>query len=1163
MKQSLPLFQLVKISVLVVYLTAGIQSISEGRLHIPNDGEALVRGPYLQKASPTSMTFRWRTDPASIGVVRFGASASSLSGSVSETTAVIDHEVTITGLTPNTQYYYSVGTPTGSLQGDAANYFYTFPPEGTPKKTRIWSLGDFGYLNSARQANVKNAFKNYMKSIGDPYIDLWLWLGDNAYNQGLDNEYQAYVFSSDVGYGGDRYMKQTPIFSTPGNHDYVTNELRVNLNIPYYGVVSHPTNAEAGGVPSGTESYYSFNYGNIHFVSLDSDRYEDNADVASDVRFLESRPQLTWLKQDLAAAQANPNIKWIIAFWHHPPYTKGTHDSDTNKQLRDVRMNLLPVLEQYKVDLVMCGHSHVYERSRLMKGHYGDALTYDSKLHNSVDGSNAKSSGKFDGSSNSCYYFKSRNSATNEGTVYVVNGHGGAPGGRILSGTAQWPHNAMEVAYDDAGGSMYLEIEGGKLVSKLIAGDGSIQDQFTIIKDGDGFSVPATNGIARNATCECTDGNNQTHYTDAELNKILSISKNGQNIGRIGDGTFSLQLKGTSGASVIAPNSPTNYVTLPTGWSAANRYYTLKPTNEPSAGNPVAVSFYYTQADVDAINGKLGQVLTPQQLKVFTINDGPTTFNPDPASGHTAIPKASSPGGSGASIFTYGAKPSITGWANSGNGGSFRADFLAARLGSGGIGGALNGADPTANPVSVTLVASPAVSPGLTNLSAKVSGGTAPFSYTFSGPGVSPTAGNTARVTSLTAGVQVFSVIVTDAVSQTATAATSVTVTGGAADCGNYFVGVGAGYANTTGCGNVALGPNAGYSNMTGNQSTFVGSWAGFFSSGQANTFVGYKVGLNTTTGNFNTFLGTLAGLNNTIGSANVFLGDSAGSANAAGNYNVYLGTNAGNGAGVNGSNNVSIGSESGRSNQNGLNNTFLGYRANAGKAGLSNATAIGNNARVDISNAIVLGNGANVGIGTGSPGNKLEIHADSSGQSGLRLTQVTSAMTPIGSASKFLTVNAKGDVYLANYVSGGRAAASSDDGLWQRNGRFLQSVKGEAIIIGQGVSKTPSDYNLFVSKGILTEKVKVAIKNTSDWSDHVLGNTYQLRPLAEVERYIQQHQHLPGIPSAEEVVKDGMDVGQMNAKLLEKIEELTLYIIELKKEVNSLRQTVKPTKKR
>ncbi|WP_199736741.1 bZIP transcription factor [Fibrisoma montanum] len=300
--------------------------------------------------------------------------------------------------------------------------------------------------------------------------------------------------------------------------------------------------------------------------------------------------------------------------------------------------------------------------------------------------------------------------------------------------------------------------------------------------------------------------------------------------------------------------------------------------------------------------------------------------------------------------------------------------------------------------------------------------------------------------------------------------------------------------------------------------------------------------------------MGTNAGSANTTGTANFFLGDNAGGGNTGGSFNVYLGANAGNGAGVNGSNNLAIGFEAGRANVAGINNTFLGFRADAGANGLQNATAIGNNARVSVSNAVVLGEAANVGIGTSSPAAKLHLVSGVENSAGLRFGNLTSnSPASATNQTKFLSVDGSGNVILASTTSGGREAAV--ESLWQRNGRYLTSKDDNAVIIGSNVSKTPVGYRLYVQDGILTEKVKVAIKNTADWSDKVFAPSYKLRPLAEVEQFIQTHQHLPGVPSAEEVVKQGVDVGQMDAKLLEKIEELTLYSIQLENELKKVKQ--------
>lgn len=100
-------------------------------------------------------------------------------------------------------------------------------------------------------------------------------------------------------------------------------------------------------------------------------------------------------------------------------------------------------------------------------------------------------------------------------------------------------------------------------------------------------------------------------------------------------------------------------------------------------------------------------------------------------------------------------------------------------------------------------------------------------------------------------------------------------------------------------------------------------------------------------------------------------------------------------------------------------------------------------------------------------------------------------------------------------------------------------------------------DYSIFAEHGLITEKVKVALKSTADWSDYVLAADYELPTLKSVEQHICEQGHLPGIPSAEEVVRTGIDVAKMDAALLKKIEELTLYVIELQKQNERLQQQI------
>lgn len=117
--------------------------------------------------------------------------------------------------------------------------------------------------------------------------------------------------------------------------------------------------------------------------------------------------------------------------------------------------------------------------------------------------------------------------------------------------------------------------------------------------------------------------------------------------------------------------------------------------------------------------------------------------------------------------------------------------------------------------------------------------------------------------------------------------------------------------------------------------------------------------------------------------------------------------------------------------------------------------------------------------------------------------------------------------------------------------------IRGNGKVIIGNVTSPTDDYRLYVEKGILTEKVRVAVKNTSDWSDYVFEEDYEVMPIDKLEDYVSENKHLPNVPSAEEMVKGGLDVATMDAKLLEKIEEAHLYIIELHKEIEALKTQI------
>jgi hypothetical protein len=122
----------------------------------------------------------------------------------------------------------------------------------------------------------------------------------------------------------------------------------------------------------------------------------------------------------------------------------------------------------------------------------------------------------------------------------------------------------------------------------------------------------------------------------------------------------------------------------------------------------------------------------------------------------------------------------------------------------------------------------------------------------------------------------------------------------------------------------------------------------------------------------------------------------------------------------------------------------------------------------------------------------------------------------------------------------------------WLCNGEMMYIDSGK---VGIGTSNYNGEFNLFVSKGIRTERVKIDVPSENNWADFVFEPSYSLTPVSRLEQFINKNKHLPGIPKASQVVTEGVDVGEMNALLLQKIEELTLYIIEQNNRMDSLEQ--------
>lgn len=405
-----------------------------------------AREPYIQMMSPTAVTLRWQSEKAFSGVVRYGLKPDQLDKTQKETFTGEEHEIRLSGLQPATKYYYDAGDVNNSNYKGNSFWFKTAPltKENSNESVRFWVTGDQGYPNIV-QTQVRDAMLSWVKqnprlNKDKPALDFWVTTGDNAYRSGSNDQFQAGFFEP-----YKSLLRNVPVWPTYGNHDA--------RRWVFFDIFSFPTKAESGGLASGSEHYYSFDYANIHFVMLDTQ--ESSLDIEDDM--------LSWLKKDLQQTKQ----QWLITFFHHPPYTKGSHDSDRRSdsggRLIMVRENILPLLEHAGVDLIFSGHSHMYERSNLINCHYGKSSTFNKSMIRAE-------------SKNSIYKKKANNIAGNSGTIYTVIGSSS----KVDIGPLN--HPAMPYSLQEAG-SMIIDVTKNKLSAIFINNKSKVKDQFKIIKN--------------------------------------------------------------------------------------------------------------------------------------------------------------------------------------------------------------------------------------------------------------------------------------------------------------------------------------------------------------------------------------------------------------------------------------------------------------------------------------------------------------------------------------------------------------------------------------------------------------------------------------------------------------------------------------------------------
>ncbi|HNQ79380.1 MAG TPA: metallophosphoesterase family protein [Acidobacteriota bacterium] len=286
-------------------------------------GQDLVRQPYLQRLTPSSVTIAFKSDVPAVGAVEYGIT-DSLGSTVVEASASILHGIELSGLQQNSIYFYRVtldGTPATDIVS-----FRTARDASVP----IFSFNAVGDLGCGDAPPPTFACAAVAQKWTESASDFGIFLGDNVYDTGADNDYDPKLFSNYW-----QFWRTRCIYPAIGNHDtYTDNGLPFDNNF-----FNFSNNGES------SERYYSFRYGNALFIALDP----------VSTAYGPSDPQTLWLIGQLQ----NSADLWNFAYFHYPPYSCcAGHGSDLA-----VREAWSPVFEQYGVDMAFTAHDHGYERT--------------------------------------------------------------------------------------------------------------------------------------------------------------------------------------------------------------------------------------------------------------------------------------------------------------------------------------------------------------------------------------------------------------------------------------------------------------------------------------------------------------------------------------------------------------------------------------------------------------------------------------------------------------------------------------------------------------------------------------------------------------------------------------------------------------------------------
>jgi hypothetical protein len=413
------------------------------------DGEAaLIRGPYLQALLDTSTMILWSTDVESIGRVEYWREGGQVL-EVREDAPKIGHRVDLSGLEPGGRYIYQVLDGDSVLAGPFS--FRTSPPPGVDAIT-VAALGDSGLPGDPPSPQARVAA--VIDALIDP--DIVLHTGDINYKGTDQASCDEAIFKP-----YRAILSRACIFPALGNDR--------DPQLPWRQLFVPPMEN-----PGLTGTYYSFDWGSAHFVAIDTQIL-----YGSDRKLIDQ--QLDWLRTDLEAARTK-GLTWKILYFHIPPFTVGAYSRPifVEEYRGAVRGALLPIIDEFGVDLVLNGHDHNYQRSHPVR----EMLVRDAWQEDRL--------------------------VSPRGTVYVVTGGGGGYphfDEWLDPQAADWPFMKLFEGHYHA---VEMKISATRLSLRAIAIGENVIDSFEIVKDEPGEPRPEFRFIRGDV-----DGSGAVEITDA------------------------------------------------------------------------------------------------------------------------------------------------------------------------------------------------------------------------------------------------------------------------------------------------------------------------------------------------------------------------------------------------------------------------------------------------------------------------------------------------------------------------------------------------------------------------------------------------------------------------------------------------------------------------